>query len=98
MFCSGGPYWLADSSGRGDVETFLRPPRGPGSDTSSKPNSLLLAALLILARFDIGSRDIVLGFGGLMSPMSTVSTRDSFWSQLDAAAMEVGRVMVAVNM
>jgi hypothetical protein len=33
-----------------------------------------------------------------MGPMSTVSTKEIFWSQLDVAAMDVGRVMVEVIM
>jgi hypothetical protein len=33
-----------------------------------------------------------------MGPISTVSTREIFWSQVDVAAMDVGRVMVAVIM
>jgi hypothetical protein len=57
-----------------------------------------LTVLLLLIRLDIGSRDIVLGFGGVMGPMSTVSTRESFLSQLDVAAIDVGRVMVDVIM
>lgn len=51
---------------------------------------------LLPARLDIGSREIVLGRGGFIGPISTVSTSDSFWSQLDVAAMEVGRVSVDV--
>lgn len=93
--CSADPYWLTESSGRGDIVPRARSLRSVPSDTLV---SLLFMDLFILARFDIGSREIVRAFGGRMSPMSTVSTRESFWSQLAVAAIEVGRVMVAVIM
>jgi hypothetical protein len=80
------------------MEPLVRSVRGPVSGASGTLLSLALTDLLILARFDIGSREIVRGFGGRMSAMSTVSTRESFWSQLDVGAIEVGRVMVDVIM
>lgn len=55
-----------------------------------------MTVFLLLVRLDIGSREIVRGFGGFIGPMSTVSTRDIFWSQLDVGAIEVGRVIVEV--
>lgn len=63
---------------------------------SGDPFSLFLIVFLLLTRRDIGSRDIFCGFGGSIGPMSTVSTRESFWSQLEVAVIEVGRVIVAV--
>lgn len=49
----------------------------------------------IFALLEIGSSDIIRGFGGMRGPMSIVSIREIFWSQLDVAAIDVGRVMVA---
>jgi hypothetical protein len=61
--------------------------------------SLLFTVFLLLATFlGIGSNDITLAFGGDIRPMSTISTRDTFRSQLDVAAIDVGRVIVAVIM
>jgi hypothetical protein len=48
-----------------------------------------------LARLEIGSRDITVGLGGTIGPMSTVSTKDILRSQVDVAAIDVGRVNVA---
>jgi hypothetical protein len=49
----------------------------------------------IFAFFGYGSNEITRGFGGMRTPMSTVSTRESLVSQLEVAAIDVGRVMVA---
>ena len=70
----------------------------PTSVASTAEPSLAFTVFLLLVRLDIGSREIVRGLGGFMGPMSTVSTREIFWSQLDVAAIEVGRVMVEVIM
>jgi hypothetical protein len=44
---------------------------------------------------EIGSREIIFGFGGIIGPISIVSTKEIFRSQLDVAAIDVGLVMVA---
>lgn len=49
----------------------------------------------IFAFLEIGSNDIVRGLSGTRGPMSTVSIRDTLRSQLEVAAIDVGRVMVA---
>lgn len=41
---------------------------------------------------------MVRGFGGPIGPISTFSTKEIFWSQLDVVLIDVGRVMVAVIM
>lgn len=51
-------------------------------------------ALLLLDRREMGSKDIVRGFGGVRSPTSTVSMRFTFRSHDEVAAIEVGRVIV----
>ncbi len=89
------PHWLAESSGRGDPIRAASFP-DPVSVASWDSVSLLFTALLFLAFRDIGSRDIKRGLGGPSGPMSTVSTREIFVSQLEAAVMDVGRVIVAV--
>jgi hypothetical protein len=52
----------------------------------------------LLAFLDMGSKDMTRAFGGGMGPISTVSTKEILRSQLDAAAIDVGLVMVAVIM
>jgi hypothetical protein len=47
---------------------------------------------------DIGSRKIVLGGGGGRRPTSILSASMTFLSQVIVAAMETGRVRVAVTM
>jgi len=71
---------------------------GPTSVPSIVEPVLVLTAFFLLVRLDIGSREIVRGLGGCMGPMSTVSTSEIFWSQLDVAAIEVGLVIVEVIM
>lgn len=48
-----------------------------------------------LIRLEMGSKDITCGFGGTMGPISTVSIKEIFRSQVDVAAIDVGRVSVA---
>ena len=90
------PRWLADSSGRGDPGGLTASLPDPKSAASIVESSLLFTVFLLLVRLDIGSREIVRGLGAVMGPISTVSTREIFWSQLDVAAIEVGRVIVEV--
>jgi hypothetical protein len=71
---------------------------GPASVAFLEEVSILLTAFFLLGRLEIGSRDIVRGFGGSMGPISTVSTRETFRSQLDVAVIDVGRVMVELIM
>lgn len=49
----------------------------------------------IFVFLEMGFNDIVQGFGGMRVPMSTVSISEIFWSRLEVAAIDVGRVMVA---
>jgi hypothetical protein len=57
-----------------------------------------LLFFFLLAFLDMGSNDMTRAFGGGMGPISTVSTKEILRSQLDAAAIDVGLVMVAVIM
>jgi hypothetical protein len=74
------------------------------SDTEPEPTSVaasvgdfaLAFTDFFLLRFDMGSKEIVRGFGGCMGAISTVSTSDTFLSQEDVAAIEVGLVIVEV--
>jgi hypothetical protein len=59
---------------------------------------LFFSAFFLLDLRDIGSNEITRGFGGGIGPMSIVSTREIFRSQLDVAVIDVGLVMVAVIM
>jgi hypothetical protein len=92
------PRRLADSSGRGDSGGLAASLPDPASVASIVGPSLAFTVFLVLVRLDIGSREMVRGLGAVMGPISTVSTREIFWSQVDVAAIEVGRVMVAVIM
>jgi hypothetical protein len=92
------PHWLADSSDKGDQGFRFAPLTKPESVLSCDSLSLFFAAFFLLDLLDIGSNDMTLGLGGSIGPMSTVSTRDTFRSQLDVAAIDVGLVMVAVIM
>lgn len=59
MSASGDPYWLADSSGTGDMEPLVWSLLEAVPGASSKLLSFCLADLLILDRFDTGSRNIL---------------------------------------
>jgi hypothetical protein len=54
--------------------------------------------LFFLVFLDMGSNDMTLAFGGGIGPISTVSIREIFRSQVEVAAIDVGLVMVAVIM
>jgi hypothetical protein len=49
----------------------------------------------LLSRLEIGSKDITCAFGGTMGPISTVSIKETPRSQVEVAAIDVGRVTVA---
>jgi len=91
-----------ESSGRGDVAAdpaaLAASLPEPVSIFSWDPFSFVLMVFFLLVLRDMGSKDIVRGFCAGIGPMSTVSTRKTFCSQLDVAVMDVGRVTVAVIM
>ena len=95
VLLSNEPHWLTDSSGRGDPIRAASLPEVL-SVASRGAFSLFLTVFLLLGRRRIGSKDMVRGFGAANAPISTVSIKEIFRSQLDVAAIEVGRTIVAV--
>lgn len=64
------------------------------SRSVASESAFALIFLAFLGCFEMGSRDIIRGLGASRGPMSTVSIKLTFLSQLDVAAIEVGRVIV----
>lgn len=84
--------WVADSSAA--VDSVGLGCAGVFPASVAAWSALAADRLCLLEFFAIGSREMVRGFGILMGPISTVSTKDILRSHVDVAAIDVGRVRV----
>lgn len=84
--------WLTVSSDAGDSVVFGC--RLLFSASAANWSAFAADRLCFLECFAIGSSEIMRGFGRLIGPMSTVSTKDILRSHVNVAAIDVGRVRV----